>query len=286
MNKLDLFKVMDLIDDDLVREAEITQKAAEDAENSGNTVSGVEVYRVPAWRRFTSLAAALVLALGVGAGGVYLMKHRPPMTPGETDTAPTADIRETTPAPTQTTENTAKESTDISSVPDSEAVIPGPTAAEEPASEPHAVELPAENTEGDLPVVELPVENTEGELPAVELPHYAEVTTPEGVPVPVTTTEPVSDETAYVPEDSQYIYDRLASLTYCQETCDGLPEYTLYAPDGTIYYISFTGGWVWRNGTEEAVLPADVALAIQTQMNKLYGGPTQWNDPISPAPNS
>ena len=30
------------------------------------------------------------------------------------------------------------------------------------------------------------------------------------------------------------------------ETCDGLPEYTYQAEDGTTYQINLTEGWIWK----------------------------------------
>lgn len=59
------------------------------------------------------------------------------------------------------------------------------------------------------------------------------------------------------------VYERLNKLSYSNVTCDGLPEYTITADDGTVYQINFTEKWVWRNYTEEAVLTDDIIAMIR-----------------------
>ena len=59
MNKQKFFKVIDLIDEDIVREAEIKTEALTDAENEkAMTVSGVEKYRKITWQRTAAIASA------------------------------------------------------------------------------------------------------------------------------------------------------------------------------------------------------------------------------------
>ncbi|MBQ6169450.1 MAG: protease complex subunit PrcB family protein [Ruminococcus sp.] len=80
MNKQKFFKVIDLIDEDIVREAEIKAEALTDAENEkAMTVSGVEKYRKITWQRTAAIASAVLLIAGVGTGGALMLKNRPPL---------------------------------------------------------------------------------------------------------------------------------------------------------------------------------------------------------------
>ena len=56
------------------------------------------------------------------------------------------------------------------------------------------------------------------------------------------------------------IFEELNSLDYKAITCDGLPEYELIAPDGTVYSINLTDKWVWssKKGDMEATLPDEL----------------------------
>ena len=56
------------------------------------------------------------------------------------------------------------------------------------------------------------------------------------------------------------IFEKLNSLDYKAITCDGLPEYELKAPDGTVYSINMTDKWVWsgKKGDMEATLPDEL----------------------------
>ena len=84
MNKQKFFRVIDLIDEDIVREAEIKAEALTDAENEkAMTVSGVEKYRKITWQRTAAIASAVLLIAGVGTGGTltgvgsYLREKNP-----------------------------------------------------------------------------------------------------------------------------------------------------------------------------------------------------------------
>ena len=70
MNKLDIFKAMNLIDDDIVKEAAETSETATESEVKANdnnsvevTVSGVERYRNIGWKKYSALASAFLLLL-------------------------------------------------------------------------------------------------------------------------------------------------------------------------------------------------------------------------------
>ena len=42
------------------------------------------------------------------------------------------------------------------------------------------------------------------------------------------------------------IAERDINTWLSEETCDGLPEYTYQAEDGTTYQINLTEGWIWK----------------------------------------
>lgn len=105
MNKLKLYEAMNLIDDELVKEAEMPSDTVSEAESTGNTkheltVSGVEQYHRPVWYKFTAIASSLVIIAGAVTGGTYYMKHRGSVVPDN-------DIIESE-ALTPTTENGKK----------------------------------------------------------------------------------------------------------------------------------------------------------------------------------
>ena len=78
MNKLKILEAMNMIDEDLVKEAEVPSDTVSEVEKGENisdevTVTGVEVYRKSGWRWFTAIASAVVIIGAVTvAGGLYL----------------------------------------------------------------------------------------------------------------------------------------------------------------------------------------------------------------------
>ena len=58
------------------------------------------------------------------------------------------------------------------------------------------------------------------------------------------------------------ILEQLDSLTYRDETCDGLPEITLQG-NGTKYQVNLSERWVWKDD-REATLSEELAQKIQT----------------------
>lgn len=122
MNKMKLFEAIDLIDDDLIREAgipseKLSENSATEQENAV-TVSGVEVRSGIRWQRIAALASAFILIAGFGAVGALLYKNRPPrqiepseiIIPAATEsTTETADKQsESTEAATTNTQKTSK----------------------------------------------------------------------------------------------------------------------------------------------------------------------------------
>ena len=80
MDKKKFFEAVNLIDDDLIKEAEISPaklvKADTMGEEDGISISGVEVYSNKIkWRRIAATAAMFVLVAGVGAVGYNVFKR-------------------------------------------------------------------------------------------------------------------------------------------------------------------------------------------------------------------
>ena len=109
MNELKLFEAMNLIDDDLIREADmhITDISSEEAvtaaaenDNSDIIVSGVESYRAGGWHRLAAAASLILLLTGAAAGGALLIRgRRPPVISNddfEAETVSTAFVTDET----------------------------------------------------------------------------------------------------------------------------------------------------------------------------------------------
>ncbi|WP_297961454.1 hypothetical protein [uncultured Ruminococcus sp.] len=87
MDKLKYFRVMDLIDEDIIEEAEIkTAAPTETVSEKEITVSGTEKYRSISWHRLAAAASAVLLIAGVGAGGALMLRNRPPVLVESVDT--------------------------------------------------------------------------------------------------------------------------------------------------------------------------------------------------------
>jgi hypothetical protein len=122
MNKMKLFEAIDLIDDDLIKEAEMPSEKLSDSSSNEHenavTVSGVEVRSGIRWQRIAALASAFILIASFGAVGALLYKNRPPrqiepseiIIPAATEsTTETTDKQsESTEAATTNTQKTSK----------------------------------------------------------------------------------------------------------------------------------------------------------------------------------
>ena len=89
MDKMKLFEAINMIDDDIIEDAavkseKITQTGYDDTENSV-TVSGVEVYKRSKWRRFASVAAALMIVAALGSAGAMMLRHNRKLTGTENE---------------------------------------------------------------------------------------------------------------------------------------------------------------------------------------------------------
>lgn len=86
--------------------------------------------------------------------------------------------------------------------------------------------------------------------------------------MPTTNVEPVPNEIvaeeptqAYIDEVSE-IFNKLNSLSYKPDVCDGIPEKSFVAEDGTFFQVNFSERWVWRNWKEEAYLTDELYNAL------------------------
>ena len=283
MNKQKFFKVIDLIDEDIVREAEIKAEALTDAENEkAMTVSGVEKYRKITWQRTAAIASAVLLIAGVGTGGALMLKNRPPILEEVTAT--------TTTEAEDATAVQAKGSKETTEPPTAAAV----TEAETKESE-NKVPTEAEKEERCLTVraeekTESPREedndSREDEVPAVTtakavqqqktspanaqtLPKPTTVTTAVQIHYPdEKTTEPTAALDGWqwrsdiptlgaAPSTIDALNEILGRLSFQPCTCDGLPEFIFNGSDGNVYQLNFSERWIWRNGCEEAYMPEE-----------------------------
>ena len=72
------------------------------------------------------------------------------------------------------------------------------------------------------------------------------------------------------------IFDALNEIEYQPYTCDGLPEYSLTAPDGTVYAINFSEKWVWRGNCEQAELSDKLISQLKACSSLIISGqPTE-----------
>ena len=307
MNKLKLFKVIDLIDDDLIKEAEIKPKDKPSSENEREEniiVSGVEVYKKK-WQRTALVAAAFLLVAGLSAGGVLMFRNRPPMlddpalpsdisaadetspfervTDGESSTTNTKKNEKATKESSNkniavtaavNSENKSTVTTDLDTMYAEINLVSQPqsdksTQTQETGTEDfinHAKDFPVVTTPDgtELPISTKPDNAEEFINHAQEFPV---VTSPDGSQKPIATKPIVDDPDGFANFD---IFESLASLQYSADTCDGIPEYVLLAPDGTWYYINLSSGWIWRKTPDHQwTQPPEEAWLTKTQLSYL-----------------
>ncbi|MBR0172341.1 MAG: hypothetical protein IJQ21_06080 [Lachnospiraceae bacterium] len=75
-------------------------------------------------------------------------------------------------------------------------------------------------------------------------------------------------------QDKVKLDDLLRGLDWQDETCDGLPEYSYQAADGTTYQINLSGSqcWIWKEWKQEVMFTEDDELytALMAHLNT-YG---------------
>lgn len=297
MNKQKFFRVIDLIDEDIVREAEIKAEALTDAENEkAMTVSGVEKYRKITWQRTAAIASAVLLIAGVGTGGALMLKNRPPLLDEVSNVAVTETTEDmgtkakgsgetaevTSDGRTAATETDTKESknttaaekdkqpmTDASREESTEA--PREENSGEPQKENNEPEG-SENVTTGAKTTQLPVlRTTVTKAQTTQKP--TTVTTKE--PVVYEPTEPVTErptpehDPGYIPylvwypEDGAWIMSTLSGLSYTPWSYDVTvggrpPEGYINGSDGNAYALCFSERWVRRNWNEQAYMPDEI----------------------------
>ncbi|WP_141630227.1 hypothetical protein [Ruminococcus flavefaciens] len=78
MNERKILEAINMIDDDLIKEASADDKVPENVGKGFDndiTVSGVERYSRIKWHRFAAIASSVLLIAGIGAFGIHLLKN-------------------------------------------------------------------------------------------------------------------------------------------------------------------------------------------------------------------
>lgn len=292
MNKLKLFKVIDLIDDDLIKEAEINkdQLSSADIDNKENiTVSGVDVYHSSKWHRAALIAAVFLLMVGLGTGGTLIFRNSNKILPAEDRTLP-SDISEINAAsPLESTtdnkpqtaeikkkETETKESTIINTT---VTVIENqPTVTTD--LDPMYAEIYKIKPNSDTVTSQASQTGVEDFVSRAQ--EFPVVTRADGRSDPIAakpTDNTTSSEQTHYPSiaaetpftiyefQTSEIFEILRALSYSPVTCDGIPETRLTDSDGTVYQLNFSERWVWRNGIEEAYMPDEVFSAFAERGN-------------------
>ena len=291
MDKKKFYEAIDLIDDDLIREAGISPEKLAKADtdtDDGVTVSGVEVYSSKIkWRRIAAAAAVFAIAAGMGSAGYAMFRNRVPL--------PNEEIEMTTEETSEgmAAEVSTKESNDIKE----EAVTTlkaknnkeksTVTSVAEDKNDAEKLTSAADNGEKPVQATETAAQQTE--KPAeTEKPKTTVITTAKTTTKATTKrTEPATTTKAPEPSEKMDVYARLNALTYSPETCDGLAEYCLNAPGDTeVFAFNFSEKWVWRNGSTsnpvqmEADLPDDIIEYLKAHGEEIGMYPAQYSVPV------
>ena len=295
MNKQKFFKVIDLIDEDIVREAEIKTEALTDAENEkAMTVSGVEKYRKITWQRTAAIASALLLIAGVGTGGALMLKNRPPLLDEVSNAAVTETTEDmgtkakgsgetaevTSDGRTAETETDTKESKNTTAAEkDKQPMTDAPRedSTEAPREENNG-EPQEENNEPEgrenVATTAKPIQPNKATTTKAQTTQKPTTVTTKA-PVVYEPTEPVTErptpehDPGYIPyltwnpEDSEWIMSTLSGLSYTPWEYDfhvdgRPPEGYIKGSDGNSYELYFTLKAVNRNGRERAPMPDEI----------------------------
>ena len=282
MNKMKLFEAIDLIDDDLIREADISSETSPNhasEEESAITVSGVEVHSGIRWQRIAALASAFILIAGFGAVGGLLHKHRPTrhIEPSEIVIPPATES--TTVAEDQLSENTetattnTKETAKAEEKETKESTNTAPTTKANEEEKPAPVTSPADNDEKpiaaedntagekpDEPVGTVPASTTQKPVTTAKTTTTAVKTTAPKVTEAPTTTEvwqihlpctKVSNIVWYQYECPE-MFEILRSITYTPDDDRGMCNTYLIDEDDNnrIYALNFEDKWVMKFGQD------------------------------------
>lgn len=215
---------------------------------AADVVSGVEPAKKPVFRYMFGTAAAVVFALALIPAAFKALKNAPDAPEDIQESQIIADYNA---APTENESSSTEAVTTKIGESDITTVV---TTPKSPTAETTVV-LPTspENSEKTKETEAPP--STPATLPKATSP----ATAPPAPPVK-TTTAPVTTSPAVSEGD---IFDMLANLSYSPYTCDGIPDYTLQADDGTKYQIITSCNHVWRNGREEADITPEILEWIE-----------------------
>ena len=120
------------------------------------------------------------------------------------------------------------------------------------------------NIDGKLPIVEYETENpdTPQEMPTQETQNIEYEETPTYSNTQPTTSEITTEAPVQNNLEISEIFLKLNSLRYEPMTCDGIPDKTFIAEDGTAFSVNFSERWIWRNWNEEAKLTDELYDAL------------------------
>ena len=294
MDKKKFFEAVNLIDDDLIKEAEISPaklvKADTMGEEDGISISGVEVYSNKIkWRRIAATAAMFVLVAGVGAVGYNVFKHRVPVVKEDielvtdansTDDVSTSESNDKNVAESETTSGQKSEKA-------SEKTTEKVTSAAKEKKDTEQTSKTDKNDQTTEAVVQVTIQQTEKPNETQKPKTTSKTTSKMTTKATTKATTTKSTETTTKTSDTCEVIDvfaRLNDLTYSPDTCDGLPEYVLNAPGDTeIFYFNFTSKWVWRNSSasnpvqKDAVLPDELADYLMSHGDEIGMYPAQYS---------
>lgn len=150
------------------------------------------------------------------------------------------------------------------------------TITAEPSTEPEVRTETAPTSTSPVTTAETAEEEVQETTTAVR-----EEQLPDTQPAAEQYTQPPAETATKAPiqavEDD--IFSRLDSLGYLPYNCDGLYEYTLVSGSGEVYYLNFSGKWVWKHvGGEchEAVLPDDIISWLTENGSSMGMEPSEW----------
>lgn len=295
MNKQKSFRVIDLIDEDIVREAEIKAEALTDTENEkAMTVSGVEKYQKITWQRTAAIASAVLLIAGVGTGGALMLKNRPPLLDevsnvavtettedmgtkekGSGETAEVTSDGRTAEIETDTKESKNTTAAEKDKQPMTDAPREESTEAprEENSGEPQEENNEPEGRE-NVTTTAKPIQPNKATTTKAQTTQKPTTVTTK-VPVVYEPTEPVTErptpehDPGYIPyltwypEDGAWIMSTLSGLSYTPWSYDVTvggrpPEGYINGSDGNAYALCFSERWVRRNWNEQAYMPDEI----------------------------
>ena len=285
MDKNKLFEAVNMIDDDLIKEAEITPEKliCSDDDNAAVTVSGVETYKRPRWSRFAAVAAVLALAVGIGAAGKIMLKNRaviPDKGAEDTDIVGTDDTEIMT-KESSNKQGAGAENTSSKSESTSENDKEKKTDSSEENVKSTEVSTVNDGTKAPKEATQTVIDSKTGTSASQKPVRTLAVTTKTSKRTETAETNKISPTTtgiSYTPrkDDNMDVFARLNELFYSEQNGGGLAEYVLNTKGDTeIFTFNFSEKWVCRNGSasnpvwKKAVLPDDIISYLKAHGSEL-----------------